>query len=144
MASESVQIIIDGVNRASGPIRQAETRLKSLTDQVTRMSAKMRSLGAGLTAAVTLPILAVGTASIKMAMDAIESENLFEVSMGKMADSARQWSEGLRSQLGLNAFEVRKNVGTFNLMFTAMGVGEKASFDMAKGLTQLSVDMASF
>ncbi len=89
-------------------------------------------------------LLAVGVASIKMAMDAEESENLFEVSMGNMADATRQWSEELSKALRLNAFEVRENVGVFNVMFTSMGINANAARNMAQGLTELSLDMASF
>jgi hypothetical protein len=89
-------------------------------------------------------LLDIGKSSIKMAMNAVESENLFSVSMGKMADAARSWSKEISTSLGLNEYEIRKNVGTFNVMFTAMGLGEQAAFDMAKGLTQLSYDFASF
>ncbi len=83
-------------------------------------------------------------ASIKLAMTAVESENLFDVSMGESAKAAREWSEMLRNELGLNAYEVRKNIGTYNVMFGSMGIGKQAAFEMAKGITQLSYDMASF
>ncbi|KKM77070.1 hypothetical protein LCGC14_1373780 [marine sediment metagenome] len=91
-----------------------------------------------------IAILAAGVASVKFAMDAQESENLFEVSMGNMASAARAWSEELSDTLYLNAYEVRKNIGVFNAMFDSMGLGEKAAYGMATGLTQLAYDMASF
>ena len=56
------------------------------------------------------------------AMDVVESESLFSVSMGNMADSARAWSQDLQTSLGLNAYEVRKNVGLFYNMTTSMGL----------------------
>jgi len=91
-----------------------------------------------------IALLAAGVASIKMAMDVEESENLFEVSMGNMAAAARAWSEKLSDALYLNAYEVRKNVGVFNVMLDSMGMVEQAAYDMATGLTKLSYDMASF
>lgn len=105
---------------------------------------KMTDLGTKLSLAVTAPILAVGGGAIKMAMDAVESENLFEVSMGNMAAQARSFSEKLREELGLNAYEVRKNVGMLNTMMTSMGLNEDAAYNMATGLSQLAYDMASF
>jgi len=89
-------------------------------------------------------LLGVGTASIKMAMDAQESENLFEVTMGGMAASTRKWSEELSKALYMNAFEVRKSVSVFNAMFTSMGFGAEGAADMSKGLTELAYDIASF
>lgn len=93
---------------------------------------------------IGIAILGVAAASVKMAMDAEESENLFVVSMGKMEKSARRWSEKTSEALGLNAFEMRKYLGTLNVMIKNMGLSEKASFDMSKGFTQLTYDMASF
>jgi len=86
----------------------------------------------------------IGKASVTMAMNAIESENLFAVSMGKMSNSAAQWSKELGRTLGLNQYELRKNVATFNVMFTAMGINTDKAYELSKGLTQLAYDMASF
>ena len=79
-----------------------------------------------------------------MAMDAVESENLFEVAMGSMAGDARKWSEETSKALGLNAYNVRKNVATYNSMLTSMGLTAQESLKISEGLTQLSYDMASF
>ena len=89
-------------------------KMNSVVSVMEKTASKLKSAGTALSIGVTAPIVAIGTASLKMAMDAIESENLFEVSMGNMAGSARKWSEDIRKQLGLNSYEVRKNVGTFN------------------------------
>lgn len=105
---------------------------------------KMSSAGTKLSAAVTLPLVGVGVAATKMAMDAVESENLFEVAMGDMAGDARKWSEETSKALGLNAYNVRKNVSTYNSMLTSMGLTGEESLKMSEGLTQLSYDMASF
>jgi phage-related minor tail protein len=105
---------------------------------------KMSSVGSKLSTAVTLPILGIGTAATKMAMDAVESENLFEVAMGNMAGDARKWSEETSKALGLNSYNVRKNIATYNAMLTSMGLTNQESLKMSEGLTQLSYDMASF
>lgn len=130
--------------RIGADISDFQKKTEMLTRQMNRVGENLQSIGKKLTIGVTLPIIAVGTAAINMAMDAVESENLFEVSMGNMAGAAREWSEKLRKELGLNAFEVRKSVATFNQMLSSMGLAEDQAFDMAKGLTQLSYDMASF
>lgn len=121
------------VKNFEGTVKTANKTARELTD-----------VGRTLSTRLTLPLLAVGGASVKMAMDAVESENLFSVSMGDMADSARSWSEDLRKTLGLNSYELRKNVGMFNAMFSSMGMGKQAAFDMSTGLTKLAYDMASF
>lgn len=129
-----------GLREAEAKIKQAEKSLEGLQ----KASQRVSDAGKTLTLGITLPLVAAGGAAVKFAMDAVESENLFEVSMGNMADAARAWSEELSDALGLNEYELRKNIGTFNVMLQSMGFGEQAAFGMAKGLTQLTYDMASF
>ncbi len=123
---------------------RAGKRAAAALEQMDKAARSLGSLGNKLTLAVTMPALGMGAALAKFGMDAVESENLFEVSMGAMANDARRWSEELRRQFGLNAYEIRRTLGTFNVMFQSMGLGEQAAYDMAKGLTQLSYDLASF
>lgn len=123
--------------KLSQSMNSAGEKMKSVGD-------KMSSIGSKLSTAVTLPLVGIGTAATKMAMDAVESENLFEVAMGSMAGDARKWSDETSKSLGLNAYNVRKNVATYNAVLTSMGLTSQESLKMSEGLTQLSYDMASF
>ena len=123
------------------PLEKGLARARQLVTSSLRRIARA-TMRMGKIAVVAL--LAIGAAAVKVAMDAQESENLFEVSMGKMADSTRKWSDELSGALGLNAFEVRRMTATLNVMFDSMGVGKKDAVGMAKSLTLLAQDMASF
>jgi hypothetical protein len=118
-------------------LKKSERDLKTFGDRIT-------NIGQRLTVGLSLPLALASGAAIKLGMDTVESENLFSVSMGKMKDSARAWSEDLRQQLGLNSYELRKNVGVFYNMLGSMGLGEKAAYELSTSLTKLSYDMASF
>lgn len=113
---------------------------KSVSDMLRRITRTI--IRAGKWAAIGF--VAISTAAVKMAMDAEESENLFEVAMGKMARATRKWSDQISKALGLNAFEVRKYVSTFNVMLESMGIAPKKTADMSKKLVELTYDMASF
>lgn len=125
-------------------ISQWSRQMNQAQSTMSRVGKSMTAIGSKLTMAVTLPILAVGTAATKMAMEAVESENLFNESMGSMANKTRLWSEELSKALGLNSYNVRKTVGTYNVMLTSMGLSTDAAYRMSTGLTKLSYDMASF
>lgn len=86
----------------------------------------------------------IGIAIGKLAIDAVESENLFAVSMGGMEASTRRWSMTMAKAFDLNEFTIRKNVGTFNVMLKSMGVVEKNAETMAQQMTDLAFNMASF
>jgi hypothetical protein len=116
---------------------------KSVFKSVKKMADVARNIGLKLSiggAAIT----GVSGLLAKFAMTAEETENLFEVSMGKMADQARAWSSSLSDSLGLNRIEVQKMMGVFNVMFKSMGEGAGGAFKMSKQLTQLAFDMSSF
>ncbi len=161
-ATENLKIKLNYANAELGKMQQElkatteELKTKSsawykLSESMDKAGEKMKAVGdkissAGktLSTAVTLPLLGIGTAATKMAMDAVESENLFEVVMGAVAGDARKWSEETSKALGLNAYNVRNNMATYNAMLTSMGLTSDESLKMSEGLTQLSYDMASF
>lgn len=138
MADQVLRLIITA--NTSGATKE----MRAMQRDLEKVSRNLTTFGTSMSTTVSLPILAAAAGVTKLAMDAVESENLFEVSMGGMADDARKWSESISDSLGLNEYAVRKNVGTFNVMLDSMGLGKDASYDMAKGLTQLAYDMASF
>ena len=137
MADSALTIVIRARDEASKTFKSISRDAKQLGDSLS-------SIGSMATIGITLPLVGLGTAITRLAMNAVESENLFDVSMKGMAASARQWSEATSKSLGLNAYEVRRNVGMLNTMFTSMDLGEKSALDMSEGLTQLAYDMASF
>ena len=82
--------------------------------------------------------------TITSGMDAIESDSLFETSLGASADAVRSWSDEVSNVLGLNAVAMRKNTGVIYNMTSSMGVAEDSALKMSKGISLLSEDMASF
>ena len=115
----------------------SQNKIKSLSSTMTRM-------GTVMTGAVTVPLLMLGKNMLESAMNAVESENLFAVSMKNMQDSAREWSETLGESLGLNPYGLREDVAILNTMTRSMGLSEQQAFSVSKTITELSHDMASF
>jgi hypothetical protein len=89
-------------------------------------------------------IIGIGIASVKIASDVQETENLFRISMGKMAASAQKWATSYSKSLNLFENDTRKALGTFQLMLTSMGIAEDEAFKMSKGLVKLTNDISSF
>lgn len=124
--------------------KKIEESTKDLQSKYGAVSEKMRNVGLGLTAAITAPAMLVGKSMLEAGMNAVESENLFEVSFGNMANQARKWSEDMGKSLGLNRYAIRENAATLYVMMNSMGLTTKKSYEMSTGLTQLAYDMASF
>lgn len=113
-------------------------------DNLQAFGSAAKTIGAGMTAAFTVPIVGAAAAIAKLGIDAVESENLVSVSFGDMRQAADDWSKQLSKDLGLNEFEMRKMAGTLFNMTTAMGLSRDAAFKMSTGVAQLAADMASF
>lgn len=150
-AKTSLSQMQNQLSRTNRDIEVQSSRWTTLGNRFNSIGSKMKTVGGSfsnvgkkLSLGVTAPLVGVGTAATKMAMEAVESENLFEVSMGNMAGTTRKWSEDISKSLGLNAYEVRKNVATFNVMLNSMGLTEQESYKMSTSLTKLAYDMASF
>jgi hypothetical protein len=82
--------------------------------------------------------------SITDAMNAFESESLFETSMGAWAEQARAWSEQLSANLGLDPYALRSSVSFLFTMTQTMGLTEQQAYSMSTSLVELAGDMASF
>ena len=87
---------------------------------------------------------AVTAGLVKLAANAEESENLFEVSLGNMAKDARKWSISLSRDLGISEYALRENVGIFKVMLESMGITSRGAYKMGAAMTELAYDMASF
>lgn len=136
------RLVLDN-SKWDSAIKSAKADLKSFEGAILRNEGRVKKFGLAMGVAGAA-ITATNVKLVTMAATAEESENLFEVSMGNMADAARKWSEELSDSLGLNEFELRRTIGTLNVMLKSMGLSEDAAYGMSSSLVQLSHDMASF
>lgn len=137
----------DATKRAKGigaSLVDAKKQTKDFGEQLSLVGKTAQTVGAGLTAAFTLPIVGAGAVIGKLGMDAVESRNLIEVSFGSMTAAADAWAANLSDTLGLNRFETEKTAGVLFNMTTGMGFAKEAAFDMSTGVVKLAADMSSF
>lgn len=146
MSVDELQVLITANSSAlqkemSKANKSINSLQKSASTTATGITSAFKKLKTGI---VALGIGKVIKDSIQMGMNAVESDSLFETSLGNMADSVRSWSNEVASALGLNAVAMRKNTGVIYNMTSSMGVAEENALKMSKGITLLAEDMASF
>lgn len=103
------------------------------------------------TTAIKLTALLVGlrkfatliSNGILESMNYTETLNLFTVSMGEYADSAKKYAEYAGDALGIDPAEFMKNQALFNTVIKGFGVGADAAAYMSQNVTQLAYDIAS-
>ena len=81
---------------------------------------------------------------INLSNDYIENLNLFNVSMGSMANQAKEFVDNFSNVLGVDPSPVMRYISVFNTLAEGFGIADEAAYKMSKNLTQLSYDMSSF
>lgn len=74
----------------------------------------------------------------------IENLNLFTASMGKYAESAKEYAETVGEVVGIDPGEWMRNQGVFMTITKGFGVASDRAYIMSKNLTQLGYDLSSF
>ena len=146
MTVDELQVLITAnTNELRKEINNANKNIASLKKSAdkgtTGVSTAFKKLKTGI---VALGIGKVIKDSIQSGMDAIESDSLFDTSLGASADAVRTWSNEMAGALGLSDVAIRKNTGVIFNMTSSMGVAEENALKMSKGISLLSEDMASF
>ena len=146
MTVDELQVLI------TANTKQLQKEMKNANKRIDSLQKTAKSTSSGVLSSfnklkngiIALGIGKVIADSIKTGMDAIESDNLFDTSLGKYADSVKSWSDNIADSLGLNATAMRKNVGVIYNMTTSMGLAEGNALKMSQGISLLTEDMASF
>ena len=137
------KVTIDASGVKAG-VNAAKADMQSLAQMGAQLGESMQAAGQKLTVGLTLPILAMGAASIKAASDLSETRNKVKVVFGEMGDDMLEWGNTAATAFGMSKQEALEAAGTFGNLFTTMGLGKSQAADMSKGLVQLAADLASF
>lgn len=129
---------LDGVQSAT------QEKLTSLGGTLGTMGDKAKKWGTGLTAGVTVPLVAMGVGAIDAASDLDESMSKAGVVFGDATGAVVAFSEGSAEALGQSQQEALEAAGTFGNLFVSMGLGQDVAADMSMGLVTLGSDLASF
>lgn len=146
MTVDELQVLITAnTNELRKEINKTNSTISSLKKSADKTQSGVTSAFKKLkTGIVALGIGKIIKDSIQTGMDAVESDSLFDTSLGDMADSVGTWSDKIADALGLNAVAMRKNTGIIYNMTSSMGVAKDNALKMSKGISLLTEDMASF
>ena len=134
-----------GVLRAVLSLRdEMSPQFLGAVSKMQRTGQQMRSIGAGLTVGVTLPIAAVGIAAVKMASDAEEAANKFNVVMGPAADRVRAELQKLTETIPLTRSQMEGMTAGIQDMLVPMGVARAEAANMSLQMVGLAGDLGSF
>lgn len=139
------------IDKMTSPLNSAGQALARQAKQIKRAGKEIQSVGksisnvgSNLTKSVTVPILAAGTASFKLASDMNESLSKTEVTFKKNATEIKKWSETTLEQFGISKGAALEYASKYGDMATGMGMSTKEAVKLSKNITGLVGDLASF
>ncbi len=137
------KVIIDSSGVAAG-VGSAVKSLGTLQAVAGQVGQTLTQVGRAMTIGLTLPILAVGAASIKAASDYEEAKNKALVVFGEMSDGIIESSNRAAQSLGVSKKEYLDYAATVGAALTAGGMGIKEATDLSEQAVKHFADLASF
>lgn len=131
-----VSINMDSSDLTNG-ISQAQSKLSAFGD-------KCKAIGGALTAAITLPVVAVGAEIIKLASDAQEMQSKFSTVFGDSAEDAEAWAEAYGEAAGRSKNAIMTMMGDFGSVLTGLGMSRDAAAEFSGQVVELAMDLGSF
>ena len=147
MTVDELQVLITAqTSKFNSEIAKVQSQISGLDKNVKNTSTNMtKSFGSLAAKVISVGAIIKATASsITRAMNYIEDENLFQVSMRKWADSTRDWSKQVQDSVGVSAAWLRKYSGVMTNMTASMGLAQDQAVQLGRGVALLSNDIASF
>ena len=141
MANKSVGLLTIAFG---ADLRGFDRAMKKATRTIGNFGKKMSNIGRNLTAGLTLPILGVGIASIKLASDTQESLNKVDVAFGDSAQSVKDFAKTTTTAFGIAQKDALEMLSLFGDMSTSLGFSQASASKMSKELVGLAGDLASF
>lgn len=124
--------------------REMESFRGTASRIATQVGKDMTRLGKSLTLGVTLPIIGMGAAMIKAAIDAEETANKFGVTFSSISKDANAAAKELRNSFGLSSQESQKLLADTGDLLSGFGFTQQAALDLSTEVNKLAVDLASF
>lgn len=128
---------MNGVNKAKGGMSQLMAAGEKLANGLNKV-------GNAMTVGITLPLAAIGAASIKAASDFEETKNKAVVVFGEMADSVVRNADRSATALGIGKTAYLDYASSIAAALKAGGMGVQESAALAEQAVQHFADLASF
>ena len=125
-------------------LKAAGESLQTIGKGLQDVGGTLTKVGSNLSKYVTAPVLAAGTAAVKLASDYDENLNKVEASFKDNAKEVKEWAKTATKQFGISESAALEATSLFGDMGTSMGLTTKEAALMSTGLAGLAGDLASF
>jgi len=133
----------NAMNKMRGSLRNITQDANRASKSFNEMSTSMKMLQRGATFFVMNKLAQSFAGMFQSGMDAIEILNMFEVSMGSLAEETDKELKALAELSGLDLTNLRQATGTFTLLAKSMGMASNESTTLGINATRMALDLSS-
>jgi len=124
--------------------KQFQSALRKSTRSIQRFGKKMQGFGDTMTRNITLPVVGLGAAAVKMASDFEETQSKFNTVFKDISDNAQAASKELSDSFGLSSRASMQLLSDTGDLLTGFGFTQEEALKLSKEVNKLAVDLASF
>jgi len=124
--------------------KQFMSRMRKTSAFMKKWGKSFAKTGESLTKNVTVPILGLGAAAVKLASDFEESLNKVNVAFGESSADVQAFAKTTLKSFGIAEGSALEMASLFGDMATAMGLSQDEAAGMSASLVGLAGDLASF
>lgn len=138
------RILIEGQEKANAALDDVNSRAQKVGQRLDHMGGRMRSVGKGMSLGLTAPLAAAGAAAVKLAVDAEETANKFDVVFRGSVEETRGQLEELTKTIPMTRSQMEGMAAGIQDMLVPMGVARGEASGMSVDMVKLAGDLASF
>tara|TARA_Y100000593_G_scaffold22917_1_gene45534 strand:+ start:657 stop:2549 length:1893 start_codon:yes stop_codon:yes gene_type:complete len=125
-------------------LRGFDRAMKKAQRSIKKFGKRMERVGGNLTRNVTLPIIGLGAAAVKMASDFAETDAKFKTVFSSIQKQAEETADTFKKSFGLSEKAAKQLLGDTGDLLVGFGFTEKSALELSKQVNELAVDLASF
>ena len=124
--------------------KQFQSALRKTTRRLNKFGQSMKKTGQTMSTSLTLPILGIGAASVKLASDFEETQSKFNTVFRDISAQANNTARNLEKDFGLSSRAAMQLLGDTGDLLTGFGFTQEEALDLSNEVNKLAVDLASF
>ena len=141
MANKSIGLL---TVRFGADLRGFDRAMKKAQRSIKKFGTSMQRTGETLTRSITIPVIGLGAAAVKMASDFEETDAKFKTVFSSIQREAEATAKVFKSSFGLSSKAAKQMLGDTGDLLVGFGFTEREALNLSKQVNELAVDLASF
>jgi hypothetical protein len=125
-------------------MRGFDKAMKKAQRNINKFGTSLQRTGETLTRNITLPVIGLGAAAIKMASDFEETDAKFRTVFSSIEQQALATAKTFEKSFGLSSKAAKQMLGDTGDLLVGFGFTEQEALNLSKQVNELAVDLASF